>query len=86
MLPITIGPDVAADALVAPKAPATTHPDNATRLIARRPSVKNLISSFPSRFRLDCDTPRDAAMHGLLGLYRGALLTGAVRAPSYATP
>ena len=39
-----------------------------------------------ARVRAERDYSWDAAMHGLLGLYRGALLTGAVRAPRYATP
>ena len=38
------------------------------------------------RTRAERDFSWDAAMHGLLGLYRGALLTGAARAPRYATP
>jgi alpha-1,6-mannosyltransferase len=39
-----------------------------------------------ARVRAEREYSWDAAMHGLLGLYRGALLTGAVRAPRYATP
>ena len=39
-----------------------------------------------ARTRAERDFSWDAAMRGLLGLYRDALLTGATRVPRYATP
>jgi len=39
-----------------------------------------------ARTRAERDFSWDTTMRGLLGLYRGALLAGAARAPRYATP